>query len=62
VVERAAATAIHQQWTEAGSPPCDHPKVSPEYDRGSPTGHQVCRRCGMQDPMPGLRSANEKPG
>ena len=41
VVERAAATAIHRQWVEAGSPPCDHPKLSLEYHNGLPTGRQV---------------------
>jgi hypothetical protein len=50
VVERAAAAEIRRQWVEAGSPPCDHPKLSPESEQGAPTGHRVCRRCGLADP------------
>jgi len=50
VVERAAAAEIHRQWVEAGSPPCDHPKLIQEYHNGLPTGRQVCRRCGLADP------------
>jgi hypothetical protein len=56
VVERAAAAEIYRQWIEAGSPPCDHPKLSAECDDGLPTGHQVCRRCGLVDPSSEHRS------
>lgn len=50
MVQALEAIEIRKRWEAAGSPPCDHKKVSKEYYLGAQTGDKICMDCGETNP------------
>ncbi len=45
-MQMSDAIQLQERWSEAGSPPCEHPGVAKEYYGGMATGDYVCTTCG----------------